>query len=103
MKVSEPGLDRVVEAVERIEAGHDSLIAGRDAERRAAGEASSAEVLEQERRGREERRRDAERERNRWRWVRHFDRMAARHAALAADYERRAAELCEEAPTGGEA
>ena len=36
-----------------------------------------------------------EREQNRWEWVRHFDRMAKRHAALAADYERRADELCE--------
>ena len=36
------------------------------------------------------------RERNRWEWIRYFDRMAASHAALAKDYERRAEELCEE-------
>lgn len=35
------------------------------------------------------------REQNRWEWVRFFDRMAASHARIAQDYERRAAELCE--------
>jgi len=37
-----------------------------------------------------------QREQNRWEWVRYFNRMAKSHAALAADYERRADELCEE-------
>ena len=36
------------------------------------------------------------RRQNRWEWVRYFDRMATNHARLAADYERRAEELCEE-------
>lgn len=35
------------------------------------------------------------RRQNRWEWVRFFDRMAASHARLAEDYERRANELCE--------
>jgi hypothetical protein len=36
-----------------------------------------------------------DRERNRWAWIRHFDRMARNHAAIAQDYERRATELVE--------
>lgn len=35
------------------------------------------------------------RERNRWEWVRFFDRMAESHARLSRDYERRAEELCQ--------
>jgi hypothetical protein len=38
----------------------------------------------------------ATRERNRWAWVRYFDKMAASHAALSEDYKRRAEELCQE-------
>ena len=34
------------------------------------------------------------RQRNRWEWVRFFDRMAQSHARIAQDYERRAEELC---------
>ncbi len=34
------------------------------------------------------------RQRNRWEWVRFFDRMAESHARIAQDYERRAEELC---------
>ena len=34
------------------------------------------------------------RQRNRWEWVRFFDRMAQSHASIAQDYERRAEELC---------
>jgi len=34
------------------------------------------------------------RQRNRWEWVRFFDRMAQAHAGIAKDYERRAEELC---------
>ena len=33
------------------------------------------------------------RQRNRWEWVRFFDRMAQSHARIAQDYERRAEEL----------
>ena len=36
------------------------------------------------------------RRRNRALWFAHFCQMAQNHAALAADYERRAEELCEE-------
>jgi hypothetical protein len=35
------------------------------------------------------------REENRWAWIRHFDRMAANHAKLSEDYQRRAEKLCE--------
>lgn len=34
------------------------------------------------------------REEHRWAWVRHFDRMAASHARISEDYQRRAEELC---------
>jgi hypothetical protein len=40
------------------------------------------------------------RERNRWEWVRFFDRMAESHARISEDYERRAEELCSEAKEG---
>jgi hypothetical protein len=48
------------------------------------------------------------RERNRWEWVRYFDRMAENHAKLSEDYQRRAEKLCESnrsprSPTEGEA
>ena len=36
------------------------------------------------------------REQNRWRWVRHFDRMAESHRRLSEDYRERAEKLCEE-------
>jgi hypothetical protein len=35
------------------------------------------------------------RERNRWEWVRYFERMAENHARISEDYRRRAEELCE--------
>jgi len=38
------------------------------------------------------------REQHRWEWVRFFDKMAASHARISEDYQRRAEELCE-APT----
>jgi hypothetical protein len=41
------------------------------------------------------------RDQNRWEWVRHFDRMAANHAAISEDYQRRAEALCVE-DRGGE-
>ncbi len=46
---------------------------------------------------------EREREQNRWAWVRHFDLMAANHAKLAEEYERRASELCENGHKKGEA
>lgn len=85
----------------RIEAGHDALIQGRDAERRAAGEASSAEVLERQRREREGLREAAARRKTRAAWYAHFCALAENHAALAEDYRRRAEALCEEAAGGG--
>ncbi len=36
------------------------------------------------------------RARNRWEWVRFFDRMAASHARLSEDYQRRAEDLCQD-------
>ena len=41
----------------------------------------------------------AVRRRNRWEWIRHFDLMAANHAALAERYKARAEELLEEGST----
>ena len=38
----------------------------------------------------------AKRERNRWEWIRFFDRMSANHAALAERYKARAEQLLEE-------
>ena len=40
------------------------------------------------------------RQRNRWEWVRFFDRMAESHARIAQDYERRAEVLCGETTEG---
>jgi hypothetical protein len=36
------------------------------------------------------------REENRWAWIRHFARMAANHAKLSEDYQRRAEKLYNE-------
>ena len=44
----------------------------------------------------ERRHKAAKRERNRWEWIRHFDLMAANHAALAETYKARAEQLLEE-------
>lgn len=40
--------------------------------------------------------RQRERQRNRWEWIRFFERMAENHAAMAEDYSRRAGALLEE-------
>jgi hypothetical protein len=41
------------------------------------------------------------REQNRWLWIRHYERMAGNHHALAEDYQRRAQDLLESSATGG--
>ena len=40
------------------------------------------------------------RNRNRWEWIRFFERMAQSHARLSEDYQRRADELCGETTEG---
>ena len=70
-------------AFERV----DALVNKRAAERAAA---NAAEDLWK---GSIARHRDRKRQQNRWRWVRYFDRLAANHAAISADYERRAEAL----------
>ncbi len=42
------------------------------------------------------------RQRNRWEWVRYFDRMAANHRKLSESYAERAEKLCESEATEGE-
>jgi hypothetical protein len=65
---------------------------------RRAGTDHETTADERSRRWRESlaRHKDAIRERNRWEWIRYFDRMAAAHAGIAQDYERRAEALCED-------
>ena len=78
---------------EKVELELDAFVAKRDAQRRRTeGERPSEAPWRQSERLSDERRRSE----NRWEWVRFFDRMAASHASLAKDYERRAEELCEE-------
>jgi len=78
---------------ERVDKELTAFIEKRDRQRRKAeGERSLEEAwMESERRYDDRRRR-----RNRALWFAHFCRMAASHARLAEDYERRAEELCEE-------
>ena len=62
-------------------------------EKRArTGDAEAAQMLCN---GSARRHKEAIRRRNRAAWFAYFCRMAANHAAIAADYERRAEELCE--------
>ena len=73
--------------IEKAEASLNNLI-----ERRARA-ASKAEAEEDLRRASERRHKAAKRERNRWEWIRFFDKMAANHAALAESYKARAEQL----------
>ena len=77
---------------EMVEGELDAFISKRDKQRRAEeGERREAEAWAES----VARQNAAEREQNRWEWVRHFDRMAESHARLSQEYKRRADELCE--------
>jgi hypothetical protein len=66
------------------------------ARRASADRAPTADELEPSYREGVRRHNEKVRERNRWEWVRFFDRMAESHTRIAEDYERRAEELCQE-------
>jgi hypothetical protein len=78
---------------ETVEKELDSFITRRDYQRRRSEGERPEEALwrASERRHRERQRREI-----RALWYAHFRKMAANHARIAADYERRAEELCEE-------
>ena len=78
-------------AVERAEKSLDEFINSRS---KAKDKANAEEVMYAE----SVRIHHAKRlERNRWEWVRFFDRMALSHRELSEDYERRAEGLLQEA------
>jgi hypothetical protein len=78
---------------EAVEGGLDLLIEKRHARRvKETGRERDEEAAWRES---ERRYQAARRNRNRWEWVRHFDRMADSHAALAEEYRRQADELTE--------
>ena len=79
-----------VAKIEKAEAELDAFLKRRA---RQSKEANTVEAMwaESVRKDRERRR-----ERNRWEWIRFFDRMAWNHALLSASYEKRAEKLLED-------
>ena len=82
-------LDEVARG-EVIEKELDAMI-----ERRARKGDVDPDELEEMWRESVRRDREKQRERNRWEWIRFFERMAESHAAMSQDYARRAAALLE--------
>jgi hypothetical protein len=78
----------------RAEAGLNGLSEKRAGERNAANEL--AEMYAESAR----RHRERKREENRWEWVRFFDCLAANHARISREYERRVERLLEEPGRG---